>query len=389
MMRRALSGLPLVFGLLAPLLAAQDDEPGTLFDAVAKVMAKSYYDREFRKEQWPALVARYRPAALLCGDRDEERAVVQALLGNVPATHLSLYSKATHDQLMRDLRKAESPMFGCELEQIAGRFFAMAILEGGPAARAGLLRGDEVVAIDGAGVGGHQRLDRSSDDAYLPDRPRHLILCRGVEDVVHLRIRRTRDGAVQDLHLPAEKYSSWRAASASVGVHEVAGRRIGYVHYWFIHMGGVAAHFRAAAENELAGCDAIVLDLRGRGGDGSAVAPLVRAVRELERPVIALIDGGTRSAKEVIAYRLREENVATLVGEHTARAVIPATFQPVGDEDVLMFPSFTLGKFTTEIELKGVAPHEAVVDSLAWSEGADPILTAGLRVAARKASEAR
>ena len=388
-MRVVLPGVLLGFGLLAPPLAAQDQAPGALFDAVSKVMAKSYYDREFRREQWPILVARYRPAALLCGDLDEERAVVQALLGNVPATHLSLYSKATYDQLMRDLRKAEAPMFGCELEQIAGRFFAMAILEGGPAARAGLLRGDEVVAIDRAGVGGHPRLDRSSDDAYLPDRPRHLLLCRGADDSVRLRIRRTRDGAEQDIELPAATYSSWRAASASVRVHEVAGRRIGYVHYWFIHMGGVAAHLRASAENELAGCDAFVLDLRGRGGDGSAVAPLVRVVRDLERPVIALIDGGTRSAKEVIAYRHREESVATLVGEHTARAVIPATFQPVGDEDVLMFPSFTLGKFTTEIELKGVAPHEAVVDSLAYAAGADPILAAGLRVAARKASEAR
>jgi carboxyl-terminal processing protease len=184
-----------------------------------------------------------------------------------------------------------------------------------------------------------------------------------------------------EISIPCVDYSAWRAAQASVAVHEVDGVRIGYVHYWFIHMGGVTKHLKEALEGPLADCASYVVDLRGRGGDGMAAQALVTAIGKLDRRCVALIDRGTRSAKEVIAYELRKRETATLVGEHTARAVIPATFKKVGPADVLMYPTFTLGNYTKEIELLGVAPHVAVEDHLPFAAGADSILAAGLRVA--------
>lgn len=43
-----------------------------------------------------------------------------------------------------------------------------------------------------------------------------------------------------------------------------------------------------------------------------------------------------------------------------------------------MFPSFTLGKFTTEIELKGVAAYEAVGAALPWAGWGGPDSRGGL-----------
>jgi carboxyl-terminal processing protease len=98
------------------------------------------------------------------------------------------------------------------------------------------------------------------------------------------------------------------------------------------------------------------------------------------RPLVALVDGGTRSAKEVIADRLLEMTAAVVVGEQTAGAVIPATFEEVGGGAVLMFPSTRLGAYTEKLEGVGVSPDVEVRDRLPFSAGADPILEEGTRV---------
>ncbi len=367
---------------------AESYAPGRLFDGVVAAMQRSYYDKTFRQTEWPALAATYRAAAQQAETLDEERVVVDALLHHVPATHLALLSKATHTHLLAELSKRDAPTLGLEVEQHAGQFFVAMVLEGGPAAVAGVRRGDRVLAIDGRAPGVSDRLDRSSDDAYLPDPPRHQLL---TEDGarVRLRLQRKPDAAQEDIEVVSATYSAWRAAKASARVFEHEGQRVGYVHYWYIHIGGVHAHFKKLLAESFADCTAVVLDLRGRGGDGAATASLVAAVRTAGKPVVALIDRNTRSAKEVIAYRLRQDEVATLVGEHTARAVIPATFRPIGEHDVLMFPTFTLGEFTKEIELIGVAPHVTQSDTLRYAAGDDAILQAGLREAARQAASAR
>lgn len=392
MLRPALVSLLLPLTLVAILPAtfkAQEDhaeayEPGVLFDSVTKAISTSYYDKAFRVEEWPGLVARYQTAAHAAADLEEERAVVDGLLRHVPASHLALYSKATYDRLIGELSRREAPTLGLELEHRAGRFFVATVLQGGPAMRAGVRRGDRVLAVDDLATGVSPRLDRSSDDAYLPDPPRHSLLADAGEQVT-LRVQRTADAAPLELTVTCAPYSGWAATQASVREYEVDGRRIGYVHYWYIHLGGVHAHFKKLLREQFAGCAACVLDLRGRGGDGAAVEPLVEAVRDAGVPVIALIDGGSRSAKEVIAYRLRQEGVATLVGETTARAVIPATFRRVSKTDVLMFPTFTLGKYTDAIEGIGVEPHVAQPDTLPYAAGVDAILNAGLREAAQQA----
>ena len=96
-------------------------------------------------------------------------------------------------------------------------------------------------------------------------------------------------------------------------------------------------------------------------------------------PLVALTDAGTRSAKEVIAHEIRRRDIGMLVGEPTAGAVIPATFQPVSHDAVLMFPSFTLGRYTKQLEGQPVTPDVSVPDDLRTP--VDEILEGGIAAA--------
>jgi carboxyl-terminal processing protease len=374
--------------LLCSLVAAQG---GALFDRVAQTLAERFHDRGFRERELPALVAAHRPAARAAASLAEERAVIHALLAQVPATHLALYSKDTHAALVDELAGKRRLAAGFELEHRGGRFFVRTLLEGGPAVEAGLRRGDRVVAIDGVATGRSGRLDWRADDAWLPDDPElHRILVPD-ERPLRLTVERAPGERARTVTVAPRPWSARDAANSSIEVLERGGRRFGYVHLHLMHVRGITRILQQAAET-FGDVDGLVLDLRGRGGSAAAVTEVTNALGGREPlfgvPVVALIDRGTRSAKEVLAHELRKKQLATLVGERTAGAVIPATFADVGHDSVLMFPSFTLGSYTRLLEGKGVAPDVAVADPLPYAAGADPILAAGLAELQRKAARA-
>lgn len=377
----------LVPGLPGP-LTAQAAPSGALFASVHEVLADRYFDRRFREAKLDELAAEFGPAARAAQSLAEERAVVHAFLARIPASHLALYSKATHEALFADLNNRRRPTFGFDVQQRGGRFFVHRVLEGGPAAAAGLLRGDEVLAVDHEPTGRSRRLDWRSDDAALPDLPTHAILVGDEPDLVVTIARRP--GQRAEVAFAATSYSKLEAGKASGRVVERHGRRIGCVHLHLMHMTGVGQLLTRFAERELLAGDALVVDLRGRGGSALAVEDARRALGRIRAriggDVFALIDRDTRSAKEVLAHELQQRGLATLVGERTAGAVIPATFADVGFDSILMFPSMTLLGYTKELEGRGVEPDVAVDDALPWAAGVDPILEAALAIAAPAAS---
>lgn len=355
MWKLGISLVTTVLSLCAPIPA----QGGELFERVVRVLKRSFYDREFRKEQLPQLAERYRAAASRTRSLEEERIVVHAMLREIPATHLALYSKATHQSLLAQIFVRQVPTFGFELEQRAGRFYAVRIWDGGPAARAGLLEGDRVLAIDDVFPGKSQRLDWRSDDAHLDDPPVHSVL---VGDAPQLSVRVERGGRPTEIDVEASPWGSAKASKASQRIVERDGKKIGYLHLWTIFSGSSDV-VRRALRREFRECDAIVLDLRGRGGSGGEAMSIIGLLRRHVRdgcPIVAIIDGATRSAKEVIASEIKRRELGKLVGRKTAGAVIPASFAKVGSESVLMYPSMTLGKYTEQLELVGVEPDVVV-----------------------------
>ena len=367
---------------------------GTLFENVVAVLQKRYYDERFRKEELPKLVTQYTDKASRAKKPGEQRELVQDLLSHIPASHLGLLSKQTFRYVWDDLQGLAYPTFGFQLTAIKGKFYAVMLLEGGPALRAGLLSWDRIVTIDGLAVEQSPRLDWRSDDAYLGDDRdppmHHLIASQG--DVIRLKVERQPKKFIE-IKVPAATYSAFAAARASAQIFKKSGRTIGYLHFWFVHMTGVPELLKEKLEGEFGACDAVVIDLRGRGGNGAVVARLVDIVRAdraaKNRPFVALMDRQSRSAKDVLAYEFKQKGLARLVGERSAGAVIPATFADVGHEMILMFPSFKLPRYTDLLEFKPVEPDVFVERAGPLSAGDDPILTAGLAEALRLVQAAK
>lgn len=382
---RALFSMTIAASPLSPAIADPAPSTPTIFDNVAAILRERYYDRKFRERDLPALVEKYRPATGSPSDLNSQRKAAEALLARVPASHLGLLSEESFQYLVSELAGQPQPSFGFQLVRVGDEFFTFFVLESGPAALAGVQPWERVVSIDGKPVADSPRLDWAPKDAHLPidrDPPIHSVLGRN-EDEISIVLERRR-GEQRLVRLKAHSYSALQAARASARTIKLDGRSAGYVHFWFIHSTGVAEMLRELFAGDFANAEGLILDLRGRGGNGVVVPDILQVLANWKRPIVALIDRQSRSAKDALAYEFKQRHLATLVGEPTAGAVIPATFARVGEKTMLMFPSFTLGEYTEKMELKGgVAPDVFVERAGPYSAGADPIFERGQRELSR------
>ena len=288
---------------------------------------------------------------------------------------------------MADLLGVPYPNFGFQVIGAGEALYASMVLEGGPAARSGLLLGDRLVSIDGVPAAQSPRLDWRTDDAYIGDERdpsvQHVIAKAG--DRVELRVER-RPGEFVNLSIGAEEYSAFDAAETSVRVIRSGGDRVGYLHFWFVHISGVPDLITQSLNGRLKDVDSLVIDLRGRGGSATEIPRIVKIVRDHKertgQPVVALVDRQSRSGKDILAHEFKAIGVR-LVGEASAGAVIPASFGDVGFDSVLMFPTMRLPKYTDLLEFKPVKPDVEVTRPGLFAAGRDAILDAGIAEAVR------
>jgi carboxyl-terminal processing protease len=96
---------------------------------------------------------------------------------------------------------------------------------------------------------------------------------------------------------------------------------------------------------------------------------------------VVLIDGRTRSAKEVLAYYFKRYRIADLVGERTEGAVLGAAFSRLGDNSVLMYPVKEVSVLGhVNLEGIGVEPHYEVNQPFEYARGIDYITAKGVEV---------
>jgi carboxyl-terminal processing protease len=366
---------------------------GSLFDNVAAVLTKRYFDRAYRTTKLPALIREHASRANAAVTPADQRDLVQAFLARIPSSHLGLLSADSHANVMNDLRGTPYPTVGFQLVGVDGELYVHAILEGGPAHIAGLLPWDRIITIDGVAARQSERLDWRTDDAALPDDrdpPVHSLKVRSGE-MIRLTIERRR-GDVREFTVAVAEYSALHAARASARVFRQAGRSIGYLHLSYIHAAGLPKLLQETFAGEFGACDGVILDLRGRGGSASEVAKILEFLKVQQQTrrlaLVALVDRQTRSAKEVLAYEMKTSGVARLVGERTSGAVVGAAFADVGHGAVLLFPVVAVKLYTDRLEGKGVEPDVAVERASPFSSGTDPILDAGLAEAVRMIGDA-
>ena len=137
--------------------------------------------------------------------------------------------------------------------------------------------------------------------------------------------------------------------------------------------------------------DALVLDLReGWGGASPSYlnifTPRTVSVTALARnrarrtftsgwskPVVMLVNGNTRSGKELLAYGFRRHGIGLVVGSRTAGAVVQGYLSAMDDGSLLYLAvGDVLVDGDHRLEGVGVTPDIEVPFSLPYAQGADP-----------------
>jgi len=365
-------------------------QPGRMFDSTVTVLQGYFYDTAFVRADLPALRAEFLPEALAAADADAERRLIRRFLERIPASHLAIMSRWEHADLMDELAGKRHVTLGMQLMEIHDRYFASMVLTGGPAYTTGIRDGDEIVAIDSVPTAQSPHLDWREDDVYLPDErdpPAHGIRLLS-SPALELRVVPLPGDTATRRVTPAF-YSALDATRASVRLIVRDSVRVGYIRWWYMYSDGLVQHFRAALQGPLWLSDVLVLDLRGRGGSEAAVNGVLRLLgstaEKRTRPVVALIDRQTRSAKEELAYELRRRGLGRLVGEPTAGAFIPASWVQLSEDVVLMLPVTDKkpNPYTPLIEGHPVEPDIAAPWIGPHSAGRDTLLEVGIAEAVR------
>ena len=211
-----------------------------------------------------------------------------------------------------------------------------------------------------------------------------------------------RDGKRLDLQITPVRRDAYLgyadAIRKSARKFKIGNYTIGYVRLW---CGGQDSHnaFNEVLSDKMLGTDGLVLDLRdGYGGNSledldffyrtpAAYPDFVMKSRNgkssgsrqyYEKPIVALINDGSRSGKELLAFSLKRADRAKLVGTNTAGAFLAGKLFPIDKRTSLYLAMSDCTVGGIRLEGTGVAP-DVVVD--------DRKSEAGKRVQLEKATE--
>lgn len=406
-MLTALTCVALAVASAAPPAPAPGKPAANALEEVASIVEQSFYSAARLKQVgWTAALARARASYARASDAAARTSALRELLAALGTSHTALYPRddpgywalasifePALPRLCAKERLPELPVtrddIGVFWKQVGGEWFVAGVYAGGPAAKAGLKVGDQVLTAEGRPFSPVQSL------AGKAGKP------------VALRVKRARDGAPLALEVtpratrPQEEFRQASAESFRIVDHR--GKRIAYVHVWAWTGSEIQqALLEMIARANAQAADGFILDLRdGWGGAWTHYlsvffrdAPVLESINregksqafdyQIRKPAVLLINGGTRSGKETIAYGAKKHNLARLVGERTAGAV---TFgQPfcLSDGSLLLLAVADARVDGERLEGRGVSPDIEVPFDIRYSDGRDPQLDRALEVLSGK-----
>lgn len=345
------------------------------YDEILSVVTTNFFDQTFNGLDWDAHIADFRTDVTCEADSRAVAAIVNSALSALDASHTALYTRADQhywglhsfywgleayaNNSTRD--RYEINFSGIWADRIDDRWHATFVLEGSPAQRAGVLAGDELVALD------------ESEFQPLAFRRRSAVLAV------------SSDGqTVRELQIQPVRQSLNRgfdnAALASAQVLRLDGKRAGFFHVWSGSEVIRRAMNEALAEFEIERVDALILDFRGGyGGVAEEHIAAIRGSAYLSRiPMFVLIDGSVRSGKELVAGVIKRDGLGTLVGETTAGAFLLGGRFPLFDGKYLLYLAVGNGPAPVipgigQIERNGIQPDVHVSPCRRYCAGRDPI----------------
>ncbi|AFY79443.1 periplasmic protease [Pleurocapsa sp. PCC 7327] len=382
---------------LLPIIATSQESPSVLFDEVWETVNQNFYDPKFNGVDWRAMKEKYEPQVENTKSVEEVAIVINQMLSELKTSHTRLYTQAEpayyqllgifdgYSELQQKAKKhlpngkLEYSGIGAFTKEIEGKTFAIAILDDSPAAKAGLKVGDEILEADGKP---YQPIKSFQDK---------------VGQKVKLLVRRTADpNSPEEIAIEPKIYNATQmfleAQKASVEIIEKNDRKIGYIHIWsrVSNERDLRQFEEELIYGRLKGADGLVLDLRdGWGGVDMGYLRLfagkspdiVNTSRDgsrnkisydWEKPVVALVNEGTRSAKEILAFAFQKYNIGKVVGSKTAGYVVAGRPFLMKDGNLLYLAVVDVSVDGERLEGKGVTPDISVPSPIPYAQGADP-----------------
>lgn len=371
------SPIPLLLLVAALLLAGAKTTPR--FPALGKEVVDLVRDRFMDAETAASWAERHAGYAEGIEDRAAFRDETRRILAELGTSHTQYYTpedSGYHDLLAIFERVLKRDPKTESMGMVTANGFVVRAFAGGPAAASGLQRGDRIVWQRQAGK-----------EAVLEVQSRR----DGPSRTVRLRPR---------LVNPKQEWLEDQRAGSRVIEHK--GRRIAYAPLWSCAGEEHQDLLEEALQGGFAEADALVIDFRGGWGgcDPSLVTLFDPAAPDLTRidrdgtrtawsptwrkPLAVLVDGGTRSGKEVVSRALQRHKRATLVGERTAGAVVAGQPHVLADDSLLFLAVHDIDVDGERLEGMGVKPDVEVPAGLEYAEGRDPQLERALDLLAAR-----
>lgn len=387
-----------------------------LLREAAEVAAAEFFDPEMRGVDWAEAEERFASVAADARTRAEAGEAINSMLALLETSHTHFYHQeeprfyelldvfsqfpGRGRELTRAIFDADTvkmPSIGAVTEVVDGRTFVVDVLHGSTGDAGGLLVGDEILSVD--------------REAFHPI----YSLLGKAGTPVRVEIQRTRDTESRqelwidvELIVPHEAFE--RDLRESVRVVEIGQARVGYVRVYSFASEQYYMALRSVLRSEpLSKADALVFDLRGgwggaqpqylhvfskrvprlsfksRSGDWSDVGTgSERSGVEpvWTRPVVMLVDGGSRSGKEILAHGFKTYGVGPLVGERTAGAVVGGSLYPLSNGDVVYVAVSDVRVDGMRLEGVGVTPDIEVAFDRRYAAGRDSQFEAAAALAA-------
>ena len=358
--------------LLAVLLAGAKTPPG--FPVLGEEVVDLVRDHFMDAEKAAAWAERHAGYAEGIKDQAAFRDATRRILAELETSHTQYYTpedSGYHDLLAIFEQVLKRDPTRESLGMVTANGFVAKVFADSPAEHAGLRRGDRIVSET------QEKRDIVLEVQSRQDEPPRTV-----------RLRTW-------LRNPREEWFEDQKRGSRVIDHK--GKQIAYVPIW--SCAGVRAQEGLEmwlGSPQFKEAHALIVDFRGGWGgcDPGFVAlfdPAAPDLTQIDRegtrttysptwrkPLVILIDGGTRSGKEVVSRALQRHKRATLVGERTAGAVVAGQPHLLADGSLLFLAVYDVDVDGERLEGVGVKPDVQVPAGLEFAEGRDPQLERAL-----------
>jgi carboxyl-terminal processing protease len=378
-----------------PTTAAPSSE---IFSQVWETVNQNFYDSKFNGVDWQAMRSKYEPQIKSSKSPEEVAATINQMLAELKTSHTYFYTPDNPayyqilgifapilPDLLQQLQakfsqgKIEYSGIGIFTKTIEGNTFVSGVLEGSPAAAAGLMVGDRIINVEGR-----------------PFQPIESFLGKAGTKVTLLIQRSSNTNSQEKIAVTPKMLDATTmfldAMVASTQVIEREGKKIGYVHIWSY----AGDSYQKQLEEELfygrlKDTDGLVLDLRDGWGGAPLTALNIYADRSLSltnvlrdrtrftvhsqwiKPVVMLVNEGSRSSKEILAYGFQQLKIGLVVGTQTAGAVVAGRLFAMQDGSLLYVAVADVYlNNNRRLEGKGVTPDIVVSRPIEYSQNTDP-----------------